>query len=83
MEYLEKFKKLGFNCFEPTGKDNTYYFVKHIEKGGHTAQIWIVMRKTPIVSYKYDYKDAVLPKSLEETIGEFLGTLGYETYRVE
>ncbi len=83
MDALEKFGKLGFNCFEPTVTDNTYYFSKHIEKGNHSAQLWIVLRKTPVVTYKYDYKNTELPSVLEDTVAEFLGELGYETYRTE
>ena len=84
MAALEKFNKLGFNYYEPTGNDNTYYFAKHIEKGNHTAQLWIVLRKkTPVVTYKYDYKTVDLPNVLEEAVAEFLGELGYETYRTE
>ena len=80
---MERFKKLGFFCVEPSNKDKTYYFVKHIEKGNHTLQVWITLKKVPLVTYKYDHKLSALTKILEDTIGSFLGDLGYESYTVE
>ena len=74
---------LGFLCVEHSNKYKTYYFVKHIEKGNHTLQIWITLKKVPLVTYKYDHKLAPLTKILEEAIGSFLGDLGYESYTVE
>lgn len=80
---MERFEKLGFFCVGPSKTDRTYYFVKHIEKGNHTLQIWITLKKVPFVTYKYDNKLAPLTKILEEAIGSFLGDLGYESYTVE
>jgi len=81
MDYAEKLEKLGFRGFEPTTKDKTYYFSKHIEKGNHSYQLWIELKKkTPVVAYKCDYKTVELTGTVEDAVGDFLGKLGYETY---
>lgn len=83
MDYAEKLEKLGFTGFEPTEKDKTYYFSKHIENGNHSYQLWIELkRKTPVVTYNCDYKAIDLVGTVEEAVGDFLGKLGYESYKV-
>lgn len=83
MEALNKLTKLGFTCVEPTDKDKTYFFAKHTEKGKHTTQIWIVLRRIPEITIKEDYETVVEPASeLEEALAEFLGELGYDNYKI-
>ena len=79
---LKQFEKLGFFCVTPTDKDKTFFFTKHIEKGNHTVQIWVILRKTPIVEYRYDGKQVELPATIESAIGELLGELDYPTFVV-
>lgn len=84
MTSIEKLKKLGFSCVEPTATDNTYYFAKHIEKPRKTIQIWIILKKTPVVYYKENHKKVVLNTSgpLGAAITDFINELGYATYKL-
>lgn len=83
MEFAEKLEKLGFTGFGPTNKDKTYYFSKHTEKGNHSYQLWIELKKKiPVVAYKCDYKTIELAGAVEEAVSDFLGKLDYESYIV-
>lgn len=82
MKSLEKFTKLGFTFQEPSKKDKTWFFVKHTEKGGHIIQLWITLRKRPVVELLFD--GSLLepdPGSMMDiAINEFLMELGYTEY---
>ena len=83
MKYAEKLEKLGFMGFEPSLTDKTYYFSKHIEKGKHSCQLWVELKRSiPIVTYKYDYKVVVPEGSVIDAVTDFLEKLGYDVYDI-
>ena len=83
MRYAEKVERLGFMGFEPSLTDRTYYFSKHIEKGKHSCQLWVDLKRSiPTVTYKYDYKVIVPGSSVIDAVTDFLKKLGYDVYDI-
>lgn len=73
---------MGFTFQRPSKKDKTWFFVRHTEKGGHTIQLWITLRKKPIVELLFDGA-SIEPEpgnTIDVAINEFLAELGYTEY---